>query len=202
MGKGQKTPEVQAIAGAGKGGVVPPASHRFKPGKSGNPAGRRKAGAVQREYLNAFVERRFSEKKLRRVFNRKGAPAAMRAAALRLIRQLESGDLSDFSGLLKGENNLEDLRGMGINTEVVKKFKQKTRRVPTGNDGETEEVIEREIELHDRSGTDFDRVTNHTDGQPKQDSNINVILRTPDDRASESAQVAERFRSLLKPGNN
>ena len=38
------TGENQAIAG--KGGVVPPAEHRWKPGESGNPAGRPKSRPI------------------------------------------------------------------------------------------------------------------------------------------------------------
>jgi hypothetical protein len=43
--------------------------------------------------------------------------------------------------------------------------------VPVG-DGETEEVIDREIELHDRAGTDFDRIIDHTDGKATQRTEI------------------------------
>jgi len=77
---------------------------------------------------------------------------------------MESGDLADFAPLLRGECSIEDLRAKGINTKVIKKSKQRTRRVPT-TDGQREEIIDREIELHDRGGVDFDRVIEHTDGK-------------------------------------
>jgi hypothetical protein len=42
--------------GAGNGGVVPPVDRRWKPGQSGNPAGRPKnAGATKKEWLNTFA---------------------------------------------------------------------------------------------------------------------------------------------------
>jgi hypothetical protein len=108
-----------------------------------------------------------TEEDLRRIGRNRKETSARRSAAERVLRLMEAPDLADFAGLLRGENNLEDLRAMGVNTEAVKKFKQKTRRVPIG-EGETEEVIEREIELYDRAGSDFDRVLDRTAGKPAQ----------------------------------
>lgn len=139
----------------------------FKPGESGNPAGRKTAGAYLREELNSIVHANLTEDEVRRIARDKKAPMNRRAAAERYLRLIEAGDIADFAGLLRGENQIEDLRGMGINTEVVKKFKQKTRKVAVG-DGEVEEVIYREIELHDRAGTDFDRIAEQTGGKPVQ----------------------------------
>ena len=157
--KGPTTPEGKERAMAN---LIP-----AKPGEVRNPAGRTSAGAVALEWCNMFAERGTKEKELREIAADKEEPPAKRAAAIRMVRWLENGDLSDFAGLLRGENSLEDLRAMGINTEVVKKFKQKTRRVPAGNNA-VDEVIEREIELHDRSGSDFDRILDRTVGHPKQ----------------------------------
>lgn len=113
-----------------------------------------------------------TEAEVRLMARNKKSPLYKRIACERILRSIEAGDLADFAGLLKGENNLEDLRGMGINTEVIKKLKQKTRRVPTGNGDETEELIEREIELHDRAGSDFDRIIDRTLGKPAQSVDV------------------------------
>lgn len=150
-----------------RNGIVPPVEHRFKPGQSGHPAGRKSAGATVREQINRLAEQDLSEDELRQIARSKKLGWTLRFAAEHILRGLEHGDIADFAGLLRGENNIEDLRGMGINTEVVKKLKQKTRKVNVG-DGKIEEVIEREIELHDRSGAGFDRIVNQTAGMPKQ----------------------------------
>lgn len=120
-----------------------------------------------REWINALAAQDVSEEDLRTLSKDPKCTWSKRTAANRMLRTLERGDIADFAGLLRGENNLEDLRAMGINTEVVKKLKQKTRIVPIGN-GATEEVIEREVELFDRAGVDFDRVCDRTVGKPNQ----------------------------------
>ena len=151
-------------------GVAPPAEHRWAQGQSGNPAGRPKtAGASVQEHMNAIAAADLSELDIRKIARDKSLPWSRRAAAERMLRTLETGDIADFAGWQRGENNLEDLRAMGINTEVVKKIKQKTRKVPIpGGKGEIEEIVEREIELHDRAGADFDRVMDRTLGKPTQ----------------------------------
>lgn len=148
-------------------GQVPPVETRWKPGQTGNPAGRKTAGATLREHLNSLAEQGLDEPAIRAIAKDVKEPWPRRAAANRILRTMEAGDLSDFAGLLRGDNTIEDLRAMGINTEVVKKFKQKTRVVPKG-EGSVEEVIDREIELHDRAGADFDRVIDRTVGKPVQ----------------------------------
>jgi hypothetical protein len=186
--------------GAGRGGNVPPVEHRFPAGVSGNPKGRPTAGASIREWLNVLAaDEAMTEPELRRLARDKAAPWPKRAAAERALKTLESGDLADFAGLLRGENNLEDLRGMGIDTAVVKRFKQKTRRVPTGKDGESEEVIEREIELHDRAGADFDRVCDRTEGKPTQrvDLKHEPSIRTTADGEAAADQLLDSIRAGL-----
>ena len=148
-------------------GVVPPPEHRWKPGVSGNPKGRPPLGMSIREHLNALGEANLTEGELRKIARDKDQPFPLRSAAERALRMIEYGDLSDFAGLLRGENNLEDLRAMGVNTEVVRKFKKKTRKFSTPS-GDQEEIVEQEIELHDRAGADFDRVVNQTAGNPEQ----------------------------------
>lgn len=145
----------------------PPFEHRFKKGQAPNPLGRPSAGLVMKEWINLLCKQGHTEKAIRKIAKDVKAPWPKRAAANRILRTMEAGDLSDFAGLLRGENTIEDLRAMGVNTEVVKRFKQKTRIVPKG-EGKVEEVIEREIELHDRAGIDFDRVLDRTLGKPSQ----------------------------------
>lgn len=164
MGDDKKQPAEHASPISG---VVPPPEHRWKPGQSGNPKGRPTAGLTIREHVNQLAVEDLTEDELRKVARDKKVGWTKRAAAERALRTMEAGDISDFAGLMRGENNLEDLRAMGINTEVVKKLKSKSRKVQVG-DGEVEEIIEREIELHDRAGQDFDRVVNQTDGNPTQ----------------------------------
>jgi hypothetical protein len=144
--------------------LIPP-----QPGEVRNPTGIRTAGATLREQCNYLATQDLTEQDLRRIARDQSLPWTRRAAANRILRTLEAPDLADFAGLLRGENSLEDLRAMGVNTEAVKRFKQRTRKqmVGHGEEAEVEEVIDREIELYDRSGEDFDRVTNHTDGTPK-----------------------------------
>jgi hypothetical protein len=72
------------LEGAGKGGVVPPAEQRFKPGESGNPNGRKAIGASVRDWMNILDDA--GEDELRRLVKDKRTPASKRGAALRLIR--------------------------------------------------------------------------------------------------------------------
>lgn len=147
-------------------GVVPPVEHRFRPGQSGNPKGRPSAGASIREHVNDLARRDLTENEIRVIARDPESAWPLRAAAERIIRAMEFGDLADFEGLLQGKETLEDLRARGVGTEVIKKVKSRSRTVsgPAGD----EEIIEREIELHDRAGADFDRIVNQTAGNPMQ----------------------------------
>lgn len=137
--------------------------HPFQPGQSGNPAGRKTAGAYVKEWLNVFSESKVTESDLRRIARDRETEWAKRAAAERMLRTLEAGDLADFQPYLRGEKSLEELRASGICTEIVKKAKV---RVRTLENGVTE--TEREVELFDRAGVDFDRVLDRTEGKPRQ----------------------------------
>jgi hypothetical protein len=59
------------------------------------------------------------------------------------------------------------MRAGGVNTEVVGKAKAK-RRTFTTESGEQVTEEEREIELYDRAGADFDRILDRTLGEPTQ----------------------------------
>jgi hypothetical protein len=147
------TPANQAVARVGRNGRLPPVEHRFQPGRSGNPNGRPPAGATLREWLNVLAQACHTEDEIRQVARDKRNPWPKRAAAERILRALEVGDLADFQPFLNGEASIKDLRAAGIRTEVVKRAKITAKG-------------DREIELHDRAGADFDRVIHETAGDP------------------------------------
>lgn len=133
----------------------PPKEDRIKPGEVKNPKGRPTAGASMREWLNIFSTTKITEQKLRRFARDRKAPVVKRAAAERMLRMIEVSDIADLQAFLSGEKTLKELRDEGHNTEVVKKAKI------TDKGGH-------ELELHDRSGADFDRIFDRTEGKPKQ----------------------------------
>jgi hypothetical protein len=142
------TEEQSGVPGRNGGTLYP-----FQPGQSGNPGGRKTAGATIREWFNSLAEQQLDEDALRAVARDKRAPWPKRAAAERILRTLEAGDLADFEPYLRGEMTLEQLREAGRNTELLKRAK-------TGAKGQ------REVELHDRAGADIDRIIGHTEPTP------------------------------------
>lgn len=137
----------------------------FKPGQSGNPLGRPAAGLSIREEINRMAD--YSEDKLRKVARDKSESWNTRVAAERMICALEYTDLKEFERVITGEETLREAAERGINTEVVKKLKRRTRTTKSeGGDPVTETEVE--IELHDRAAQDFDRVVNQTAGRPKE----------------------------------
>jgi hypothetical protein len=87
-------------------------------------------------------------------------------AAQRMLRAIENPDLADFQDVIEGDKSLRELKRAGVNTAVIKKMKTKTKTYQNGETPVTE--VEREIELHDRSGSDVDRIVHNTDGSPSQ----------------------------------
>jgi hypothetical protein len=172
----------------------------IQPGEARNPNGRKSAGATIREWVNSFAEADLNIDQLRKIAKDPKEGWTRRAAAERIIRTMESGDLADFEDVIQGRTGLKDLRQSGIITEVVKKLRQKSRRVPVG-DGETEEIIEREIELHDRAGADFDRVVEQTDGTPVQRQAITQHSSITIETAQARIDAILR-RHLGNPGGN
>lgn len=187
---GENFGEVHRKSGYGTPAQIANLRPPWSSGVSGNPEGRKTMGAYLREELNSLAtDEGLSEDKLRRIAKDKEAHPRKRAAAVRALRMIELPDMADFAGLVRGENNLEELRAMGVNTELIKKFEQTTRASPTGKgDGEVEEIIQRKIELYDRSGEDFDRCTNQTAGNPTQPIEADV-RNTGDDRANVALQA-------------
>jgi hypothetical protein len=86
---------------------------------------------------------------------------------------MEAGDLADFDPFFDDGAKLKDLRAAGVNTEIVKKRKEKRREIPQ-EDGPPIIEVDREIELHDRAGDDFDRVMDRTVGKPSQAVEVNI----------------------------
>ncbi len=140
-------------------GITRKADGTFAKGTSGNPKGTRSLENIINNVINALGDSNPSEACLRAIAKDKTEGIQRRVAARRLLLMLEQADMADFEPYLEGDANLRELRGNGLNTEVIKKVKTKSRVVPIpGGHGTTEEVIEREIELHDRDGVEFDRV--------------------------------------------
>jgi hypothetical protein len=145
----------------------------WKPGESGNPAGRKTAGASVREWMNSFAEAELTPAQLRAISLDESMPATKIAAAQRMLRMIEHPDMADFNPYLGGVLDLEQLKGAGIDTSLIKKAKVREFQ------GETGTTIEREIELRDRSGEEFDRVCDRTEGKPKQAVDVSGSLGMP-----------------------
>lgn len=111
---------------------------------------------------------------MRAIARDKSTPWPKRAAAERVVRTMEYGDLADMESILDGSVSLKQLRAYGINTEVIKKIKVK-KTVEYDDEGDpVSEQTEREVELHDRAGDDFDRVMDRTEGRPRQEVTAHV----------------------------
>ena len=137
----------------------------WAPGVSGNPAGRMTGGATVAEWVNVLIDT--PEDALRRLARDKAASPAKRGAAVRILRMIEDGDLADFVELAEGTATIADLRKRGVPTHLVKKLKVRQRMLQDP-DGNPVTETTREIELHDRSGDDFDRILDRTVGRPRQ----------------------------------
>lgn len=89
------TPAEQA-SGAGNGGIVPPAEHRWKRGQSGNPAGRPRCGSVIKDWLNVLAAQEAKVSDLQGIITDPTEPATKVAAARRLLRSTEANGLAEF----------------------------------------------------------------------------------------------------------
>ena len=70
---------------------------------------------------------------------------------------------------------LDWLKARGVNTALVKKIKERREHDKDGN----VVAVTREIELHDRSGTEVDRVADRTEGRPTQAIDLGGSLGLP-----------------------
>lgn len=211
--------ESQAIAvqrdEAGRFVEKPPWSP-MAPGQSGNPAGRPKRGAVVEEWLDQMSD--WTADDLIAAVKDRKSPQAKVEAAIQSLHARELPDLADFQPYLDGAT-LDDLRKRGIDTRSVKKAKVR-KRTHTDKDGGSIETVEREIELHDRSGPAFDRImdrtvgkplakvqTEHTDGRPHELQAAELLLKLAavtgraDLKAQAAALAASQAPALPAPSS-
>lgn len=140
---------------------------RFKPGHSGNPKGKPAGGPEINGRINELICGKATEVDLRQIVFDKKEPIARRMAAVTLLKAIEYGDLADFEDVRNGKKTLRDLKTEGMSTDIVKKLKTKTREI--NREGQSPIIeTEVEIELHDRSGENFDRIMDRTDGKAVQ----------------------------------
>src|SRR5687768_12871165 len=92
--KGDNIPAVKGKYEVGYG--KPPKEHRIKPGQVLNPKGQRSAGAIITQLVNALAEQDLSVAELRKIARDPATPWTKRAAAERIIRTVEAGDLADM----------------------------------------------------------------------------------------------------------
>jgi hypothetical protein len=149
----QKTPLVSAMAipGAGKGGIVPPPEHRFKPGNAGG--GRKSIGASVREWLSALDGE--PRDVLERIARSRVEPASRVMAAQALLRAIDRADPEEFEDVIGGKRTLKELRAAGVPTRGIKRMKL---NAAGGLD----------IELRSDERDDAAFIVDHTDGKAIQ----------------------------------
>lgn len=109
----QKTPAEQAIK-PGRGGVVPPPEHRWRPGRSGNPSGRPKgyvdvATALVRVSALPYSDvQLLSEGKRPKVWHEKEPTAVWVRAARELLST--TGNAAEINGRMDGWLNQADVK--------------------------------------------------------------------------------------------
>jgi hypothetical protein len=132
-----------------------------------NKKGRQSHGAYVSELVNSFslqMEKgTLTADDLPRIA-KKDPDIGRRAAALRLLRSVESPDMSDFEPVLDGQQSLRELRAAGISTAAVKKCKTKRRTIKRGEEEVVE--VERELELRDTSLVEHQDLMDRTEGKP------------------------------------
>lgn len=187
-------------------GEFPSKKDQFPPGTTGNPKGRPTAGATMIEWANVLGDsaRPTLEPELRRIEADPNQPPLKRAAALWILSLIDRPNLADYEPLLKGAVGLEQLRKGGVDTRHIKRLKQKSRREVVGEEKDgtpiEEDVIEREIELHDRIGEAFDRIADRTHGRPRQQVDLTSgddSLKTPADGATAATDLLARLAGRL-----
>lgn len=158
------------------GGWIKP--NPFKPGNPGNPNG----GIAVQGWLHRLVS--LDRPALESIADNPRAKSDKVIAAVQVLTARERGDLVDYEPWLRGEKSLTELKACGVGTYGVKRAKVTERA-----DG----TIVREIELHDRAGSAFDRFLDRTIGKAIQPSLVASVTVSP---AHLAESVLADLRSL------
>lgn len=156
-----------------RSGLPPPLATRWKPGESGNPAGKPKnLGASLKDICNTLAAKGLRRVELKAIFDDEGEEDLVRTAAGKILG-LRPGDMKDFEGIITGAETLDAAHKAGVDTTQVKKIKRKKRTIKRGGDLPDEVEEETELELHDRSRGNWRDLVDDTDGKPTQTVNVN-----------------------------
>ena len=132
-----------ARPGAHGGGWIKP----WKPGQSGNPAGRKRAGASELDWINIlFQDDDLTESDLRKIVADDTVPTAKRLAARTILLMMAPCTVADFAPWLNGEKSMEELKRAGVDIGVVKRAVERRVSRHLGDP----EVVSREIVMHDQ----------------------------------------------------
>jgi len=155
----------------------------WKPGQSGNPAGRPSAGSSVREWINTLAHK--TEAEWRKIASNTKEIGVKRMAAIQLLRAVEIPDMADYE-----DGTLAELRERGVNTTAIKKLK-----IVKPKKG----AARREIELYDRVGDALDRIMDRTEGKPKQSVDVthDGSIRTTAEGETEAASLLARLTRSL-----
>lgn len=163
---------------------------QWQPGQSGNPAGRKTAGASIREWYNSMHG--WSEDDLKRCMNDKKEGYSKRKVA-EAILNMGAVDVADYEDLIEGRKTLAQLKAEGVRTNTIKRVKRKTKTDGGGS--------EYEIEFRDSVDTVTEAIIGHTDGKAIQrvetTGNLNVNNTPADDVLR--AEMDKIRRELMAP---
>jgi hypothetical protein len=208
-GAGKSPPAEQAAPGRARDGKFAPgntvgAATQFPPGQSGNPNGRPpSAGESVLEWVNKLRAQGICSEELRKMAANDKLPWEQQTAAARMARTTERADHADFEDLFEGRVSIAELRKRGVNTGLIKRFRRKTKSYSVKDEPVEETTVE--LELHDRSGVDFDRILDRTNGRARQTVAVEgipaAVSQSPQIivEVLEGAEVAERYPQD-KPG--
>ena len=100
-----------------RGGWLKP----WKPGQSGNPAGRKKSGASIKEWVSSLVHRQVTPDELMSIAKDPTKLKAQRIAATRLLMFVGIPDMADFSDWFEGKKTLTALKAEGADMGSIKR---------------------------------------------------------------------------------
>ena len=130
-----------------------PIKGRWKPGESGNPAGRKSIGASIRDWMTTLDGTEHAE--LERLAKSRKEPISKILAAQALLRAATSADVADFDDVIAGKMTLKDAQAKGLPTKAIKRAKA---NAAGGVD----------IELRADQREDLALIIDHTDGKAIQ----------------------------------